>query len=701
MSSLDSLTLSASRSSAARIYHTSTPLFNLEQLPDNLADQYGAPPLLLDGNHWTKPSTRKTRAASEATQLLPPTAPVKKKQKRPSNWELAGLGDTSRNLTPLLNLNSSLREDSLVDNQDNSFFQPPGGTEEEDNLYEDDLAGGEPEEEVVYNLRSSEKYTKSPEGRSPNFEESDREENNQWREPSQIGSDDEEEEADKTIRPSSGNSSPSGGSQADKSTVWSPRPATETSFLDIFVPRLPPSVPSIPDLIAGTRKMAGRGSTGPAPPDPAPGRRSQGRTDADWERMKRMQEKYTELERKLNGLLARQTAEEKAKEIERTTEEARRKAYEEANIPYPGPPSTQMPRQSSPYIEFSDFKISHRSIGYLKPPPGGQTRTKWEGIENDVYVRPMTWLARVKTKIDSRDDMAYKAKVLQVASECLQGRAASWWTAIGENMRTILLADFSLRQWKSSMECLCPSKDQMRKDAHERKWNQFAESVMDYVWDKAAMLSELDVPPADSTAISLILDGLPPNLASMSRTEFEVAPTIEMLSKELQILVPRWEKSHQQDQRRIRLTSQAQRDPIPTRAGRSYTSYQAGQSQDVRQSVGNQSVRMTQRTATVDASLASSLDKSKLAMRIHPDTGKETRSYMKPNGRILYLARNCRTCGKEHFDFEHDSNPIALTVSAYENSNLDYEIDDDPGYEEFEPDSSEESETSTQKFKVK
>lgn len=58
------------------------------------------------------------------------------------------------------------------------------------------------------------------------------------------------------------------------------------------------------------------------------------------------------------------------------------------------------------------------------------------------------------------------------------------------------------------------------------------------------MFEELDAPegPTGVALISEILDGLPSSLARMCRSEFSPNPTVSDLTRELQILVPRWRK---------------------------------------------------------------------------------------------------------------------------------------------------------------
>ena len=157
----------------------------------------------------------------------------------------------------------------------------------------------------------------------------------------------------------------------------------------------------------------------------------------------------------------------------------------------------------------------------------------------------MVWLAHLRTKLELKDDdFNYKNQVLQMASECLIGHAAAWWTAIGQRMRNILLTDYTLELWHQHMQVLCQSKEQTRKEAMSRTWQVDKEECWDYVWDKAVLFEELDLHdrPVGVALISEILDGLPSSLARMCCSEFSPNPTVSDLTRELQVLVPRWRK---------------------------------------------------------------------------------------------------------------------------------------------------------------
>lgn len=248
-----------------------------------------------------------------------------------------------------------------------------------------------------------------------------------------------------------------------------------------------------------------------------------------------------------------------------------------------------------------------------------------------------------------------------MASECLVGRAAAWWTPIGQCMRNILLTDYTLEQWNLQMQVLCQSREQTRKTAIAHSWLVDREECWDYVWNKAALFEDLDPRdrPTGVSLISKILDGLPSSLAPMCRTEFSPNPTVSDLTRELEVLVPRWRRDND-----FRERDRPRRPPqFPPRGTSSMEpSLRGTPSTDI--------------APTERPPLSSSYDPSKIGSQPHPVTKKLTRCYTKPNGKTIYLNRNCSRCRESHFDFEHDS----LRASARFRF-------DESGYEEWDCDS--------------
>ena len=379
-----------------------------------------------------------------------------------------------------------------------------------------------------------------------------------------------------------------------------------------------------------------------------------------------LQRLCAELQRQLDELAAQQTEAQRVRAIEEETENHRRAAYESAGIRY-------SPRQAPPVASplpprATEYRVSHKSIGYLHPAEASSR--PFEAIEGETYVRPLAWLAHLRTKMELRDDFHYKNQVLQVASECLVGRAAAWWTAIGQRKRNILLTDYTLELWHQQMHVLCPSKEQTMHDALARTWQIVKEECWDYVWDKAALFEELDIwdRPLGVALISEILDGLPPTLARMCRTEFSVHPTVSDLTRELQVLVPRWHRDFDLRDRR--------REPEP-RDRRRQPPLGSGPPHLTSGPPPLASVPVRAEAAPLERpSLSLTYDRSSIRMKPHPLTKAPPCCYTKPNGRTIFLSRNYSQCHEPHCDFEHDF----LSPSAH------FGLDED-GYDEWDWDS--------------
>lgn len=102
----------------------------------------------------------------------------------------------------------------------------------------------------------------------------------------------------------------------------------------------------------------------------------------------------------------------------------------------------------------------------------------------------------------------------------MTGRAAAWWTAIGQRMKNILLTDYTLKQWNFQMQVLYQSRDLTKKDALARKWKVGKEESRYYVCVKATLFEELDPSdrPVGVALILAILDGHPLTLGRISGT---------------------------------------------------------------------------------------------------------------------------------------------------------------------------------------
>lgn len=194
-----------------------------------------------------------------------------------------------------------------------------------------------------------------------------------------------------------------------------------------------------------------------------------------------LQQQYEALKQQLDEVLARQSGDQRARTIDEDSERRRKEAYETAGLPYTplAAPSHSPAIAAPPAPRQTEYRVSHKSVGYLRP--ADASNKPFEAMDGEVYVRLLAWLAHLRTKLDLKEDFHYKNQVLQVASECLVGRAAAWWTAIGQRMRNILLTDYTLEIWHLQIQVLCQSREQTRKDALARHWRVGREECWDYV----------------------------------------------------------------------------------------------------------------------------------------------------------------------------------------------------------------------------
>ena len=155
----------------------------------------------------------------------------------------------------------------------------------------------------------------------------------------------------------------------------------------------------------------------------------------------------------------------------------------------------------------------------------------------------------------------------------------------------------------------------------------------------------------------------------MSRTEFNPNPSVSELTRELQVLVPRWRRDAALRDREPRERDSFLRD----RELRERDSSHRDRDRDRDRLRHPPLARAADTPPAERAPLSSSYDKYKIGLKLHPVTNKLTRCYTKPNGSVIFLSRNCSSCNEAHFDFEHDSirHPAAaarftLNESGYE-----------------------------------
>ena len=137
-------------------------------------------------------------------------------------------------------------------------------------------------------------------------------------------------------------------------------------------------------------------SAGVRPDDPPSGnapsgtaaRQTHDASGPTFEQLAKMQRKYAALKKQMDDLLSKQTTQQRAQDIEREIELRCREAYERAGIPYTPRSSTTSTPGVSPVqhgLQPTEYRISHKSIGFLRP--ADAANKPFEAVDGEVYVR--------------------------------------------------------------------------------------------------------------------------------------------------------------------------------------------------------------------------------------------------------------------------------------------------------------------------
>lgn len=123
--------------------------------------------------------------------------------------------------------------------------------------------------------------------------------------------------------------------------------------------------------------------------------------------------KYAAVQQQLVDLQATRTSEEQATRIDEESERNRKAAYEAAGILHPPrnpAAATKLPTLQHCTHHSDEYRIDHKSIGYLRPTDSNNE--SFEVLDDEVYVRPVACLAHFRTKLQLRQDFNYKFQVL-------------------------------------------------------------------------------------------------------------------------------------------------------------------------------------------------------------------------------------------------------------------------------------------------
>lgn len=249
------------------------------------------------------------------------------------------------------------------------------------------------------------------------------------------------------------------------------------------------------------------------------------------------------------------------------------------------------------------------------------------------------WANRINRLYHSKSDPAWREPIIDTLPLCLRGAASSWY----ERQR----ADLPLEtwdQWYNAMKkVFLPDSTDLKHKAESRKWNAKEEDVATYLHDKMT-LTLAAYPNHDERDLVIdIKDGLPDGMKALIRTDLARNPTTDDLLHEMGRQEGIYRRMYNAPSavaigKRRAVSDESKSTPKqdPPRR-RTESNPVASSSGPVSQSRGRQSLR-----------------ESYSEKNVFFKDGK--RWYQVPGSTAaIPLDRNCKTCGKEHFDFEHDA----------------------------------------------
>lgn len=251
------------------------------------------------------------------------------------------------------------------------------------------------------------------------------------------------------------------------------------------------------------------------------------------------------------------------------------------------------------------------------------------------------WANRVGRLYHSKMDPAWKEAVIDMLPMCLKGTAAYWY----ERQHSEILDTWE--QWYKALSLeFAEDPTEVKRRAENRKWNPNKEQISDYFHEKYTLLKSAYKGFSESDIVFSIKDGLPDGMQALLRTDLSRNPNAQFFLAEIQRQEALYRRMHGATFG-------------PNAAGKARAASDEAKSSR-REDEGTSRARAQSSPST---SLVRGSSAPQGARRSLKETYDE-RNVMYRDGRRWYhapgtqnaipLNRNCRLCGGEHFDFEHD-----------------------------------------------
>lgn len=287
----------------------------------------------------------------------------------------------------------------------------------------------------------------------------------------------------------------------------------------------------------------------------------------------------------------------------------------------------------------------------------------------------LTWSRHITQLWERKVDPHWREPLLDTLPLCLRGSARNWYNALTK----LEIGELSTwERWDEKLKAVfSPDEMSLQRVAEHRQWEFRKESVSDYYFDKKKLITAAHPNRSEKEYCTEIWQGLPSSFRVYCRTPMARNAQCSELLTEMRNFEESWRNNAgKSSPAQIRPTTRVQEEKSSAKAESSQRSKPTQQG----------------RTGRPAGSLKDTYDSTGVFYR------KGKRHYRIPStNQVLELSRPCRTCGGDHFDFEHDLINIGKVIKKeanYVEGYLAHELSDflNSGSDPESPDTSWENE---------
>ncbi|EPQ28706.1 uncharacterized protein PFL1_04009 [Pseudozyma flocculosa PF-1] len=250
-------------------------------------------------------------------------------------------------------------------------------------------------------------------------------------------------------------------------------------------------------------------------------------------------------------------------------------------------------------------------------------------------------------------DAAFELSVLEMLPLCFKGSAAKWFQYMPSSQRASLGQGWT--QWRAAINrTFKEDYTTARNKAKERTWDWPNEDAATFYFDKTALLYAANPDWRDREIVLELMDCLPASLQCLLRLKIGPISTPEDFLNELRAQETPWKESEIERTASSVPTRRRQQASPPTPSTSSLSSFSTFSTPSKKPPSPAASLSDASPTSAAAAKQSVTSDYRPENAYYKTVNGQRVRHYKLPaSGREIALKWACRTCGGDHFDFEH------------------------------------------------